>query len=109
MVDKELDAKLYIRYADIICGMSSMFLIESAISQKKILSIQIGLKRDNPLVLEKMNVLKTIRTKEDLEIQLDNALKGKIMNCTMDFKENAVNNILKAIEKGDESNGYTSN
>lgn len=57
--------------ADLVCGMSSMFLLESVICRKPVLSIEIGLKRENPFVLDKTGQCKSILTKEELLSRLE--------------------------------------
>jgi hypothetical protein len=67
---KILNPKLHswdlIKASDCICGMSSMFLIESVLLEKPILSIQLNLKYKNPFVLDRANIVKSIATKKEL-------------------------------------------
>jgi len=68
--DQKEDSYDLILISDLICGMFSMFLIESVILCKPILSIQIGLNQKNPFVLSKIGVLKSILNREDLISEL---------------------------------------
>ena len=68
--DREKDSFDIIKSADLICGMSSMFLLEAAICRKPIVSIMIGLKRKNPFVLDEIGICKSILSEGDLYEQL---------------------------------------
>lgn len=70
IVDAKNDNFSILKSADIVCGMSSMFLIEAAICQKPILSVEIGLCRENPFVLDKVGICSSVVTKEELLRQL---------------------------------------
>lgn len=65
-VDRENDSFSLMKSADLICGMSSMFLLESIICGKQVLSIAIGLKGENPFVLDRMGQCKSILSEEEL-------------------------------------------
>ncbi|MBX9830423.1 hypothetical protein K2X40_00555 [Candidatus Babeliales bacterium] len=52
--------------SDVVCGMSSMFLLEAALLDIPILSVQIGLKTQDPFVLSRRNFIKTILDKTEL-------------------------------------------
>lgn len=99
--------------ADLVCGMSSMFLLESVICKKPVLSIQIGLKRDNPFVLDKTGDCKSILSEEDLQsklvalfLQHENGEQGDFYGSPQDRiigyppnVENAADKILQVIEE----------
>ena len=50
------------RSSDIVCGMTSMFLIEAAILDRPIVSIEIGRKQKNGFILEEQRILKPMLT-----------------------------------------------
>lgn len=63
---KHEDPRLIILASDLVCGMSSMLLLESIIMQKPTISIQIGLKQENPLVLARRGIIKTVLGQDQL-------------------------------------------
>lgn len=69
-MDKENDSFSVMKSVDLVCGMSSMFLLESMICQKPVLSIEIGLKRDNPFILDRIGYCKSILSEEELQKKL---------------------------------------
>lgn len=107
----ELDVKnssfAVLKSADIVCGMSSMFLLEAVICEKEILSIQIGLCQENPFVLEKLGLCYSVLTKEELFFKLTELFE-KLQKTEQKetpkfpFVKNAVKNILSIIEEKDE-------
>lgn len=99
VIDTELDGKMAIKLADLICGMSSMFLIEAAICQKSIMSIQIGLSKENPFILDKMNVLKSILSKEELERKMKNFFIGLKSDCRWEIEKGATDKVIELMEE----------
>lgn len=65
-IDRDHDSFSIMKSADLICGMSSMFLLESFLCGKAILSIEIGLIRKNPFFLDELNYCKSILSEEEL-------------------------------------------
>lgn len=98
-VDESTDSLLLISASDLVCGMSSMFLIESAIIGKPILSIQIGLCRDNPFMLDQIGAVKSVLTRDELDYQLGRFLENKF-DAIVQFKtENEpVQKVIDAME-----------
>jgi UDP-N-acetylglucosamine 2-epimerase len=101
-----------INQADIICGMSSMALLEAVILKKNVISIQIGLKRESPFILDVLGALKSVRRQCDLVLALAAVLidKSKVQ-CDFDFVPNAIKNVVAQIEDifhGDEQNKRSS-
>lgn len=60
----------------LVCGMSSMFLIESVLLGRPALSIQIGLRRDDPFVLSRRGVLPSVLSEQALEHALREIIVG---------------------------------
>jgi len=86
--------------ANLICGMSSMLLTEALFLDKPVLSVQIGLKRENPFILAKKKIVKSITDQNELS----NALKHLIVkrdksNYNFKIIKNPVENIISAMEK----------
>ena len=86
--------------ADLVCGMSSMFLIESAILGQPVLSIQIGLCRENPFMLDRRNILKSILTEAELRAQVRKLLLGgQSAAYSFDIIRNPVQRIISEMKK----------
>lgn len=103
-LDVQHDSYEILKAADVVCGMSSMFLLEAVICEKPILSIEIGLQRENPFVLDKEGISRSILTTEELEIRLKQVIQGLQSGKKKDalnFKviKNAAENIVSVIEE----------
>lgn len=103
-----------LKSADVICGMSSMFLLEAVICEKPIVSIEIGLCRENPFVLDRIGICHSVLTEEELSFRLMRILKklqetGQKEILKFKFVENAVKNIISVIEKEIDKNESISN
>lgn len=96
-IDQEQDGKVLIKAADLICGMSSMFLLEAAICQKQILSIQIGLCRDNPFVLHQM--LGSVTTREQLKERLERFFQGEKEFYQWEMPKGAIETVIAYMEE----------
>jgi hypothetical protein len=70
-IDTGIDSIELIKASDLVCGMSSMFLIEAALVNTPVVSAQIGLKRDNPFVLDRMGVVRSVLEPSSLEVELE--------------------------------------
>lgn len=69
-VVEKFDSYSLIAASNLICGMSSMFLIEAVVIGKPVISIAIGLNRENPFVLDRIGVLKSVYSTEELQEKL---------------------------------------
>ena len=98
-LDSAKDSKVTIQAAHVICGMSSMFLIESAMCQKPILSIQIGLKQENSFILEKKGVLKSILEENVLEEELGRIVTRQYPACNIEIPQGADDRIISEMER----------
>jgi hypothetical protein len=86
--------------ADLVCGMSSMFLIESVILGKPTLSILIGLNRENPFILDRRGIMRSILTESDLHEQLHRIIvDGVRQECRFDVIRNPVKRVVLEMEK----------
>ncbi|MCB2297186.1 glycosyltransferase family protein [Clostridium tagluense] len=99
LVDRKIDGFKLMNASHLICGMSSMFLIEAAVIGKSILSIQIGLKKDNPFILHNNGIAKSILSVEELNRRLRQILiENKNESYTFELKKAAVENIINYME-----------
>lgn len=77
VLDRSKTSILSILESDVVIGMSSMILFEAMAMEKPVLSVQIGLKRENPLFLDKRNILKSIITSENLKNSIEEIFNKK--------------------------------
>ena len=97
-VDKETDSFTLMKNADLVCGMSSMFLVEAAICRVPIVSCLIGLKSESPFVFDQIGVYRSCRNREELSDQIKKTLiDGKPADLKVDFIENATDKTVKYI------------
>lgn len=86
--------------SDLVIGMSSMFLIEAVILHKPVLSVLIGLCRENPFVLERKGILKSIIDRGELVTRLREVIvDNRQSKCEFDFIKNPVSNVILHMEK----------
>jgi CDP-glycerol glycerophosphotransferase (TagB/SpsB family) len=88
VVDRDTDSSLLLKASDLIIGMWSMLLLEAAILERRFISVQIGLKRENPLIFDRMGLVRSILTEQELEETLRGILSGKnreFPNLTFEF------------------------
>lgn len=110
--DNKHDSFSIIKSADLVCGMSSMFLLEAMICKKNVLSIEIGLKRQNPFILDQTGICRSILTEHELYKALTNYMitqtEGIENLSNFKFIENATEHVINAIEK-EIHHGHTCN
>jgi UDP-N-acetylglucosamine 2-epimerase len=100
VVDRETDSSLLLKAADLIIGMFSMLLLEAAILEKRFISVQIGLKRENPLIFDRMGLMSSILTEKELEDTLRGILNGKKRQApNLKFEFGATERIVKYLEE----------
>jgi hypothetical protein len=75
-LDRDSCSQDLIKISDLVCGMSSMFLLESYILGKPTISIQIGLKGDNPFVLDRIGLMRSILDQGTLNFRIKSAING---------------------------------
>lgn len=99
VICKEIDPWPLIMSADFICGMSSMLLIEAALLNLPIMSIQIGLKREDPFILGRRGIIKTILNETVLQQELKRSIAFK---CTGHYNfeiiKDPINKIIGHVE-----------
>ena len=86
--------------SDLVCGMSSMYLLEAAALGRPILSVQIGLKRENPFVLHRTGISKSVLTRRGLGRAFDRILKSTARPPRLVFADSgAAGRIADEIER----------
>ena len=99
VVDRGTDSNLLLKASDLIIGMFSMLLLEAAILERPFISVQIGLKRENPLVFDRMGVVRSILTEQELEETFRRILSGKSRELpNLDFQFGATERIINYLE-----------
>jgi hypothetical protein len=79
--------------------MSSMFLIESVILGKPVISVQIGLNNKNPFILNRRGIIKSILDEDSLFMELKSTiLKNEIPQYNFKIIENPINNVIYQME-----------
>lgn len=100
MVDKKLDGFELMCASNLICGMSSMFLIEGAVLGIPIVSMQMGLKRDNPFILDRIGIVKSILYKEELEEKIKKIiLENETEKYIFEVKNGAIDSVINFMEE----------
>lgn len=86
--------------SDLICGMSSMLLLESILLGKPTISIQIGLIRENPFILDQKGVLKSILGHQDLDKSLrDIIIDNRLTNDEWTMPTGAIDKVIQLMEE----------
>jgi hypothetical protein len=100
VVDRETDSTLLLKAADLVIGMFSMILLEAAILERRFISVQIGLKRENPLIFDRMGLVRSILTENELEETLRGILNGKKSEApNLKFEFGATQRIVQYLEE----------
>ncbi len=79
-IDGFLSPDQALAIANLLVGMSSALLIEAAILNKPLVSLQIGLKKQDPFILSRLGKTKTVLTEAELLLRLNDAINGKLDN-----------------------------
>jgi len=100
-IDTETRSWEIIQKADLVCGMSSMFLIEALILGRPIMSIQIGLCTEDPFIFSRRGIISSITQKKKLEENLRQAILYKSYSTALDFEfiSNPVERIISVMEE----------
>lgn len=98
--DQVSDPLHLIHVSDLVCGMSSMMLIEAALINKPIISIMIGLQRESPFVLERRGMIASIRNSAMLEKRLYEEMSGFMSDAVKFYPLlNPVRSIIAEMER----------
>jgi len=99
VVDGNVDSGSLVLASDLICGMSSMLLLESVLLGKPTLSIQIGLRRESPFILDKKGVLTSILNRQDLEEIILKMMQGDQFTCeAWTIGDGAIDKVIQLME-----------
>ncbi len=99
IVDKNSSPIELARASDLVVGMYSMLLVEAAILRKKVMSIQLGLSRRDPLVLSRMGYLRTITDTDNLRSSLRCVFQNELAENIFAYTENPVENVVNEVDK----------
>ncbi|MCK5606344.1 hypothetical protein KAR91_30870, partial [Candidatus Pacearchaeota archaeon] len=98
LVSNDYTSRELIEASDVVCGMSSMFLLESVLLGKPTISIQIGLKGESFFILDKLNVLKSIMGREELTRKLYEILvDGKYQKPQLNFIRDPIQKVIDQV------------
>ncbi len=100
IIDKEIPLGIILNSADIVISMMSMILIEAALINKPILSVQIGLKGGDPFYLSQIGVTETIVSREVFSKKMDDFFDGNSSISSWNItNRKATESILKIMEE----------
>lgn len=99
-VDRETDGWMLMKLSDMVCGMSSMFLIESLVLGRPTISIQIGLTRPNPFVFDRLGKLMSILDQDVLMRRIKDFLrKGYTTSADVGIEYGAADKVIQLMEE----------
>ena len=85
---------------DLVCGMSSMVLVEAVILGLPVLSVQIGLRHDNPFILDKKGIVRSILERRELQDKLTGFLTAmSVDTARFSVPTGAAERIIKWMEE----------
>ena len=86
--------------ADLVCGMSSMYLLEAATLKRPIMSIQIGLACPDPFLLSRSGIVNTVTSDDELVARLRRALlEGNSETAAFETVPDPVDRVLRQVEE----------
>ena len=99
--DRSMRSYESILLSDVVCGMYSMMLLESLLLKKPLMSVQIGLTRENPFILARKGAIKTILNKDELVHEFRKVLMtgGNTLSGGFLFVEHPIENVITEIER----------
>ena len=99
IVDNRTIGDIVLRAADLIISMQSMFLVEAALVGKQIISLQIGLKKENPFILDRIGIVESILDYETFKRELLAFFSDKRRGIFWDVSGDTLNRINDLIEE----------
>jgi len=81
-IDSSAPSVRLCKAVDLVCGMSSMVLVESVILGLPVISIQIGLTRENPFILDQKGIVQSVLNQSELREKLAGYMTGTIAAAT---------------------------
>lgn len=97
--DTESNSIDLLRKTDLVCGMSSMFLLEAVICEVPVISIQLGLRRESPFILDKIGILKSVLTEEKLYNEIQLVFLGLKRETSFEIIKNATQNVMSYVKE----------
>lgn len=97
IIDKTTDALEMISASDLVCGMSSMLLVEAAIIGTQVMSIQINLKQKNPFILADLYPIPLITDNSKVYDALVEIYGQKMQNIKI-VDEKTIERIISFVE-----------
>ncbi len=105
IIDQSLATLDVLAVSDVVCGMTSMMLLEAFLVGKPVLNIQIGLNQPNPFVLAQRNWVQTLDSPETLTRQLAETLTtlktGGVLvqepESVFPFQPDAIQNVVSCV------------
>lgn len=97
--EKRKDLLEFLPDMDIVCGMTSMMLIEAYICGKNVISLQFGKNNNSKFILDELGILYPVKEQDELEKELKKPI-GIIDRNKLDkiFKRDVFYNIKKVVE-----------
>ncbi len=86
IMDKGINPRELMLSSDVVSGMFTMVLVEAFLVKKKVLSIQIGLKKEDELILSRKKVIQPVYREENLLPALRECLLTDNYNYDKQFK-----------------------
>lgn len=105
VVSGKEDPRKVIAMSDIVCGMFSLMLVEAYLLGKKILSIQPNLRVENPLILARLGLIKSLGNEREIFRQLELFMKNNGKTGIKSFLKigKSTRNVIKLISKAIQS------
>lgn len=97
IIDEKTDTQIVLKASDIVISMQSMVLIEAALCGKRYMSVQIGLKRENPFILSKLGIARTILNDKELNASINDFFTEKYNCSEWNLCEDSIKRIVKFI------------
>lgn len=96
--DNQTNGWEQIMHSDIVCGMSSMYLIESVLLGKPTIPIQLNLKKKDPFVLSRRQITQTVVDQPTLRQTLDKFLTNKTKMNQFKVITNPIEKVMNVME-----------
>lgn len=98
LLDKTEDTFSLLKSVDIVCGMSSMLLIEALLCEVPMVSCLIGLKQESPFIFDRLGIYKSCKNMDELYRQMEAIIcKNTVPQIEIPFIENATENVINYI------------
>ncbi len=99
LIDTSNNKYSILQSVKVVCGMSSMLLLEAIICKKAVISMMMGLKRENPFVLDRLGMCKSCKRQEEFEKKLKIGVLDTLDSIDFEYIDNASDNIIRSIKE----------